>query len=81
MQIRLTARSYLLELLPTRLRGLYRAAVRANHEPLMMNEMVVRNMQSSTKIVEEIHKESASCWIFYIININRFSLTALFEKF
>ena len=32
--------------------GLYRAADTVNHELLMMNEMVVRNMYSCTKIVE-----------------------------
>ena len=50
-----TARSNCLEPVPssqTRLHGLYRAADTVNHELLMMYEMVVRNMQSCTKIVE-----------------------------
>ena len=38
-----------------------------NHELLMMNEMVVRNMYSCTKIVQKIHTEGASCWFVYII--------------
>ena len=32
--------------------GLYRAADTVNHELLMMNEIVVRNVLSCTKIVE-----------------------------
>ena len=32
-----------------------------------MKEMVVRNVQRCTKIVEEIHTERASCWFVYII--------------
>ena len=39
------------------LNGSYRAADTVNYELLLMNEIVVRNMQSCTKIVEQIHKK------------------------
>ena len=65
--------------LTARLHGLYRAADTVNHELLMVNEMIFRNMCSCTKTVEKIHTESASCW-FCLYNWLRCTVHTMSDK-